>query len=837
MKQMMMLLLFCTMVQAASSQHVSRNYKDKSMSKVLMDLRRSTNRYKIAFIHNELEDYTVTKQFSGLTIPEAIQACIGYYPITMKSVGDSLLFVEAMLKTDGKLIGRLVNSRKRPVVYANVALLNVGDSAIVSSGVSNENGDFVIPTTERLLRIRISCVGYETQILNCETGDIGTIILHETTEHIHEVVVEGNLHTAKQDKDVYIPNQRQRNAANGGISLLDNLMIPQLDVNRISGDVKSQTNRGITFAIDERIVDKDEIDHIRPKDVLRVEYIDMPTGKFADKEVVINFVMRHYDYGGYVEAKSHSRFLHVIGENNIQASLDHKKTNYTLLVGNGYKNERGATDTKDEDLLTSKRFHKSTVSLYDHLKEWRNYGVFRARYHAKKLALTGEVGITQDRTPEYGYTEDLTYSGDITAKNTAQSTTGKQSTTTYVKTAADWDITDRQRLFYDASFSFGRNSYDNTYLESDGYDIASHTKEKTFGVFGTIGYVNNLNPKNSLSLRVIEYYEHYDDEYRGTLPADRNTSESETIVWPVYTLKPNQRWLFNFRPLGFSVAYWKTQTNSETYFSSRGAITVKYRVNKQNSLESAIYLGNSTPNAASRSEVEQIVNRYEIIRGNPDLKKTIFGTVYLDYSLMLKNWRLMAHLEYERLGNMTVDTYTPEGERLVHSYGNDGSLHNLSLNIQQTLFLLNRNLQLKGGIAIERNILTAHEGATLNHIDCNLKALYHIGNFALSAYYQTPQTRLYSNTFSKSAADYGISATYGHKGFYAEVGTRRMLLNDKSRRLYFDYTHYQFNQQVQRDAYGPWLYLRLSYSFDFGRKSSRQDIEAGSTGSSAILHK
>jgi hypothetical protein len=357
MKQMMMLLLFCTMMQAASAQHVSRNYKDKSMSKVLMDLRRSTNRYKIAFIHNELEDYTVTKQFSGLTIPEAIQACIGYYPITMKSVGDSLLFVEAILKTDGKLIGRLVNSRKRPVVYANVALLNVGDSAIVSSGVSNENGDFVIPTTERLLRIRISCVGYETQILNCETGDIGTIILHETTEHIHEVVVEGNLHTAKQDKDVYIPNQRQRNAANGGISLLDNLMIPQLDVNRISGDVKSQTNRGITFAIDERIVDKDEIDHIRPKDVLRVEYIDMPTGKFADKEVVINFVMRHYDYGGYVEVKDHSRFLHVIGMNSLQASLDHKKMNYTLLVGNGYKNERGAVDENEEDLLTDKRFH------------------------------------------------------------------------------------------------------------------------------------------------------------------------------------------------------------------------------------------------------------------------------------------------------------------------------------------------------------------------------------------------------------------------------------------------------------------------------------------------
>ena len=575
---------------------------------------------------------------------------------------------------------------------------------------------------------------------------------------------------------------------------------------------------------------------ICPKDVLRVEYIDMPSGKFADKELVINFVLRHYDYGGYVEAKNHSRFLYVLGENSIQTCLDHKKMNYTLLVGNGYKNERGATDEREEDLLTDKQFHKSVTSQYDHIKEWRNYGVFRTRYRTEKLAVTGEVGITQQRTPEYGYTEDLTYSGDITAKNTAKSTTGEKRTTTYAETSIDWNITDRQRLFYEASIYFGRNNYDNTYLESDGYDITSHTKEKTFGIFGDIGYVNNFNSRNSLSLRVLEFYSHYNDEYRGTLPADKNTSESETIVWPVYIYKPSQRWMFNFRPLGFSVAYWKTQTNSETYFSSRGAVTIKYLMDKHNSLEYGIYIGNSNPNAAARSEVEQIVNRYEIIRGNPNLEKTIFSTNYIDYNLKQKNWQLMAHLEYNRLDNMTVDTYTPEGERLVHSFGNDGCLHNLSLNIQQTLFLLNRNLQLKGGINLERNILTAHEGATLSHVDCNLKAIYHIGNFSLNGFYQTPQKRLYDN-FRKSASDYGISATYGKNGFYAEVGARRMFLQDKARQFYFDHDYYHYDIKNLRDAYGPWLYLRLSYSFDFGRKSSRQDIEAGSIGGSAILHK
>ena len=162
MNRMIILLLLCAIVQTASSQLVSRNYKDKAMSKVLVDLRRASKQYKISFIHNELEDYTVTKSFTQLPIPEAIRECIGYYPITMKVEGDSLIFVEAMVKTEGKLIGRIVDSKNQPVIYANIALLNVGDTAVVNSGVSNENGDFVIPTTEERLRVRISCVGYET---------------------------------------------------------------------------------------------------------------------------------------------------------------------------------------------------------------------------------------------------------------------------------------------------------------------------------------------------------------------------------------------------------------------------------------------------------------------------------------------------------------------------------------------------------------------------------------------------------------------------------------------------------------------------------------------------
>ena len=103
MKRITVLLLSCLAVLTASPQTVSRDYKSKPLAKVLIDLRKSTSQYKIAFIHNELEDYKVTKRIDRLTIPEAISECIGFYPISMKVEGDSLVFVEAMLKTELKL--------------------------------------------------------------------------------------------------------------------------------------------------------------------------------------------------------------------------------------------------------------------------------------------------------------------------------------------------------------------------------------------------------------------------------------------------------------------------------------------------------------------------------------------------------------------------------------------------------------------------------------------------------------------------------------------------------------------------------------------------------------
>ncbi len=186
---LLLLLLHATMMQA---QRVSRDYRDRPMTEVLSDLA-SASRQRIVFIHDELHDFTVTQQFDSLTIAEAIRTCIGFYPISLNSQGDSILLVKCTQNARHRLIGRLTDERGIPVSYANITLRSTADSTIINKGVSNQNGRFVIPTDASEVLVHISHVAYQPVSSRYKTGDIGTIRLLTALEQLGSVSI-----TAKQ---------------------------------------------------------------------------------------------------------------------------------------------------------------------------------------------------------------------------------------------------------------------------------------------------------------------------------------------------------------------------------------------------------------------------------------------------------------------------------------------------------------------------------------------------------------------------------------------------------------------------------------------------------------
>ena len=123
------------------------------------------------------------------SVPDAIRQMIGFYPIKMTRKENREIYVEAILKTERRLKGVVVDEHNLPMPYANVTLLNPADSAMVGGGVTNESGRFVIPIEHGKVIARVSYVGYKTAYRLCSRDNVGTIKMHPDITALKETVV------------------------------------------------------------------------------------------------------------------------------------------------------------------------------------------------------------------------------------------------------------------------------------------------------------------------------------------------------------------------------------------------------------------------------------------------------------------------------------------------------------------------------------------------------------------------------------------------------------------------------------------------------------------------
>ncbi len=199
MKRIISMLVCCLVFAGVQAQKITREYNNVSLSEALRQLNEQTEDYTISFLYNELEDFRITTSVHRKTVPDAIRQMIGFYPIRMTvepgiaNPSQQEIIVECPQKTAPRYKGTVIDEQGQPVAYANIALLSPQDSTLITGGVSNESGLFVIPCEHRPVLARISYVGYKTIYRQCNTKELGTIRMQPETMTLKGVVVRGEI--------------------------------------------------------------------------------------------------------------------------------------------------------------------------------------------------------------------------------------------------------------------------------------------------------------------------------------------------------------------------------------------------------------------------------------------------------------------------------------------------------------------------------------------------------------------------------------------------------------------------------------------------------------------
>lgn len=283
MKQYIFTALFCVLTLCAQAQKITRVYQNESLSKVLEDLNAATSDKTIYFIYDELEDFTVTSHFTDLPINEAIREVIGFYPMKVTYDNDKV-FIECTQKEDTKVIGHIVDESGQPIEFANISLYNEG---FINGGVSNENGDFVIPCKAQRITLKVSYIGYKTVERNVSVGNVGIITLQPETYMVKGVEVKGEIPQYKMTSGGMTVDVQHSILHDVGTA--DDLlsMLPLVKARNGKYEVLTKGEPEI-YINNKKVRDPIELKQLKSADVKSVDIITAPGAKYnAEVNAVI----------------------------------------------------------------------------------------------------------------------------------------------------------------------------------------------------------------------------------------------------------------------------------------------------------------------------------------------------------------------------------------------------------------------------------------------------------------------------------------------------------------------------------------------------------------------
>lgn len=748
-----------------------------------------------------------------------------------------LLFYTLPAMPQVSVKGTVKSESNLEAVYASVRLLR-SDSTFVQGTITDSIGNYSLPDVyagDYLLSV--SSMGYIPQwyvfAMGNQDKELPLFTLKETSILLNEVEVKASSFIRWKDRVLIIPDEQQIKHASTGYDLLYNLMIPGVSVDPQKGTVNTLLGEA-TLYVNGQKADYREVRAIRSKDIEKIEYFEMPTGKYAGDKTSINYILKETHMGGYVMLDGKQTIGYLGGDYNASLKMMHKNTSYTAFFGHSMEHNGGVRTNKEEIFYFSEGEINRMIHMDDaKLKKNSQYVQLNINNSNDKRTLAGKLSFVRQDMPDNYNRSTMSYADTSAGTVRSNNETAQTSLMPSLNLYGSFQLGQTQYLDASLTAIYTNNDYTRRYSENN-YRSYTKADEDLYNIDFSANYNIQLKHNSSFGLNLMHSHIISSSGYQGDFNNWSHLWTAETLLMGQY----NQSFGKVYISLQFGgdlLQYRLHGNDAERYLSPHANVSLNYQVKPGHSLMYGLNTGNSNPPMEWLGNVDQNVDSLSVRRGNPYLDKTDYYISYLVYAFQKKKINLQVAGYYFGAINNVFSDYYIEGNRLVNTFRTDGDFHQLRGSISVT-YKMKSNFHVMLSGFYRYNKITGKVEATRNEWGGSVDVNYYWKDFAFNVHSKsTGRTLENYPAFIDTPATYGAFVRWKHNNWMAEVGTDNTFSKHNRNVMYMNTDVYRFYNSSYSKAYQKTGYVKVAYTFDFGKKTPKDRRDVNTDINSAIL--